>query len=128
MNSYLRQTQGLVSHSIMVPKPSKPRALNKSHVEILFKVKEFFKLQNVAKTTSAATQVSRSTIFKIDSQNDVDTWKRQHGDKLSHNSTMVVPDRFASVFYFSRRKKYLLLILFFKNLRHTEPRIYKTAI
>lgn len=91
----------------MVPKQTKPRALNKSHIEIVFKVKEFFKhkklhdqylyVGDVAKTTAAATGVSRATVFKIGGQEDVDNWALEHGSKLRYNSKMVVPDNFAAV-------------------------------
>lgn len=92
---------------ITKPTHTKHRVTNKSHVEILFRVKQFFKkerdegkrinLNKVLERTVAATGIGRTICSRIQTEDDVTNWPHEDGAKLKYNTESSVPDSYISI-------------------------------
>ena len=84
---------------------SRIRKYDKSHAEIILRVRQFFErekesgkrmhVQKVVERTCAATGVCHNLVTKIRSQEDVDSWRIAPGEIISVNQSCRVTESYA---------------------------------
>ena len=101
------RSKGLKNEIQEIQKDLRPRKYDKSHVEIILLIRQFFEkerdtqkriaLNKVVERTAEATGASRNIISRIKTEEDVSNWKYDPGQPLSIRRTRGVPENYRSV-------------------------------
>lgn len=93
---------------------SKFRATTRNQAEIIFRVRRYFEkerqegkrsnLNQVVVRTCEATGFSKKVVSKIKTEDDVENWKFEDGQKLIYGPSSVVPDNYQSLLRYAVRE------------------------
>ena len=111
------------------------RKYDKSHAQIILRVREYFEkektagkridVQHVVARTAAATGANQNIIVKIRTQEDVNNWEYAAGAALKYNSCRLVPENYKALIrrvlreLYSEKKKVPTIDMIFQRLART---------
>lgn len=118
-------------------KEPKKRVYNKSHAEIILRVRTYFEeekknpekinVDQVVQRTADATGVHRDTVSKVKNKESVENWKFKEGAKLIYNTGMKVPDNYEALVrtivrdLFLKKERVPTIDIIFEKLKERTP-------